>query len=330
VATAIPRERNLPTCRGVLFAQPEEEEYEYEEEEPALSPAQELERHLQRLQYSHKKRQDWLRGYPLRVLRVSDPNGFLARLWSELRDAFAPDECETVPQGWSRRICDLIENLLQGLGLPDHNRDRLNMVFQAEINGSIVIFNPDSPQPPGSGVISSGSELRITLESQLVVPEGYRHLRHLRFERLRYLPVEQLSRNILRTIRFFPSGTQPDPIFWRALIRFQALTGSVRASTLQDCDTQLAHGVPPGSSIKTSDAVSWRLYMLLVLMAQDEKFNLRPKDVYDAEDVARLLRTVSAPHRTQRQGGSRPGNRLRLLRNCCSLPSYCTAQQSSD
>jgi hypothetical protein len=106
-----------PTCRGVLFEKPKASVIV--DEDNIGNPASIALRLV---------RQEYFRGNILRLLDVSDPDGFLARLW------------------WSRRICGLVLYLAYGLGLPDGHRDRATlsqeMRYYRSHNVSVLSANP--------------------------------------------------------------------------------------------------------------------------------------------------------------------------------------------
>ena len=262
-------EGTCPQCRGILFATETEPEIEsdpewefddhYEPESPSVIEARTRFRALQ----------NWnLGGSILRSLDMFDPDGFLAKLWKEMVNAFRPDERELSADAWLPRITGLIRYLLEGLGLPDDNRDRTTMALELD-----------------------------AYKAQCVTFLGYTR------PRFTYYPFVLLSRNMIQIARIFPRGVIPDPILWRALICFESLgrsNANVALCDLQQCDElMLTRSTDPNPGERRSyhkyvwPRTAARLYFLLVLMAQDCKYNLEPDDVYDAKDVARLLQSLN-------------------------------------
>jgi len=211
-----------------------------------------------------------LRGCLLRLLNICDSTGFLVKLWKEMANAFEPDGREMYVDAWLPRITGLIRYLLEGLGLPDDNRDRTTMALEL-----------------------------LAYKAQCLTFLGYTR------PRFTYYPFVLLSRNMVQIARLFPRGVIPDPILWRALICFESLGRSdanVAFCDLQQCDElMLTRSTDPNPGERRSyhkyvwPRTAARLYFLLVLMAQDCKYNLEPDDVYDAKDVARLLQSLNTP-----------------------------------
>jgi hypothetical protein len=248
-------EGTCPQCRSILFERETESDFEIELE---LTAAQ-MDAEAARLQHE--------RGSMFSLLDIYDCDGFLVNLWKEMESAFGPEEREPHFFAWEHRIVGLVKYLLEGLGLPDQNSDRIILARELEAFKTLYMTAYPTYQHP--------------------------------FD---YAPFQGLSRNMLRIASIFPRRFLPEPIVWRAMIYFQTIGGiSLGTAALQFCDELML----TENHITPTDMVMWRgsrrcfwhrpaakLYLLLILMAQDCKYNLGPNDTYSAGDVANLLRAL--------------------------------------
>ncbi|KAG9195918.1 hypothetical protein G6011_01039 [Alternaria panax] len=257
-------EGTCPECRNVLFRTESDSDSEDELEWESTEEERESEAQMDR----HE------RGCALRLLDMGDSSGFLVKLWKEMVDAFGPDERETSESAWDPRIIGLNWYLIQGLGLLDDNHDRaaLNRELEAH-RACLVAFD-----------LSRG-------------------LNHIARE-IDYSFLVGLSSNMIQISRLSRHGVIPDPVLWRAMIRYHTLMDEYPPviNFIDGDEDILYHGVlTEGFFYLSWYGSAARLYFLLVLMAQDCKHNLRPSDIYDAEDVAKLLRSLHTPIRYGRR-----------------------------
>jgi hypothetical protein len=244
-----------PQCRSILFERETESDFEIELGLTAARMDAEAARH----QYK--------RGSMLSLLDIYDCNGFLVNLWKEMESAFDLEKREPDVDAWTHRIVGLVKYLLEGLGLPDQNPDRKVLARELEAFKTLYMTAFPTHQWP-----------------------------------FNYDPFQELSRNMLRIARMFPRRFLPEPIVWRAMIYFQTMGNTeFEIDTLQFCDelmltenyiTSLLRETWRGPGRCLWHCPAAKLYLLLVLMAQDFKYNLGPNDTYSAVDVANLLRAV--------------------------------------
>jgi len=198
-----------------------------------------------------------MRGHMLKLLNVHDTAGLLVVLWVEMTVAFEPDARETYENAWTPRIIGLIRYLLEGLGLSNHDHEREALAQAVRETNAL--------------------ELALYAEQE-VFPFGYQ-------------PIHDLSRNMIKISRVFPHKVIPDPILWRAIICLHNLSGPDITNCYFQDDEDRMFDFP---DIHDWSHLAGRLYLLLILMAQDTKHNLRSSDDYNVEDVKSLLRVILA------------------------------------